>query len=379
VEPRRNEEEKLRSEVLAAEEAVFGSLTRRAKDEVAVSETNGAGVGSGTGAIAASAGNGVQASKAGEGEATEVLLYGFGPDLQYSALDFYERVSGGYILEDYTRQSTSSPFNTQTLRQNRGSMSLSRAALRKKNTFAGGEHWIKVTFSTRSAAELACARSPHIVRGYLVYAEPWAGRGPGRDAAISATQAGARIDDEVMSGTFSTKDVQDSPSGSSATATSATATAANGNNGDNGEMRQLRFEAEPRTPHTTQRSTQSQPADLAPTTPSNNDNSTLRQRPRPRLDFATPLKLQDVSLAQTPAQAKSPWLRWLSGASEAGGGGAGAGLAVASRPSSAVTGSGQVAGPQNGAAEGQIAGLHWMIFAWLDAVLGTDLLGVKGE
>ncbi|KAI7052877.1 hypothetical protein KC352_g45399, partial [Hortaea werneckii] len=85
--------------------------------------------------------------------------------------------------------------------------SLGKAALRKKNKYAGGNHWIKVTFDSREAAELACARSPHQVRGYLVSAEPWIGRGPARDNAVPATNAGTRTRGVALPPSSSTQTV----------------------------------------------------------------------------------------------------------------------------------------------------------------------------
>ena len=198
AEPRR-EEDRIKAEQIAAEDAVFGSL--RKKETAEGGKREALGEVDGNAQVQATANGGGK----GEVEATEVLLYGFGEELQWAALDHYERVGGGSVLEDYDRQPPGQRFDvSRSFSKATSQRSLTRAALRKKNTFAGGLHWIKVTFDSRGAAELACARSPHVIKGHLVYAEPYLGRGPGKDEAILASQAGAQITDDVLPTSFST-------------------------------------------------------------------------------------------------------------------------------------------------------------------------------
>jgi len=124
-------------------------------------------------------------------EPTEVLLYGFGSDFQYAAIDYYETASGGgRIYEDYDRMPPNPRYNTalSTSRIHAPRM-LPQAAMRKINTYQGGEHWIKVTFDSPEAAEAACHYSPHIIHGYLVHAELYRGSGPQADVAITANSA----------------------------------------------------------------------------------------------------------------------------------------------------------------------------------------------
>lgn len=121
---------------------------------------------------------------------TEVILYGFVPGFQYAAIEFYERASKGIILEDYDRYPPNPRYaNSLSMGQSRSSgLKLSKEALRKKNTHRGGTHWIKVTFDSAEAADLACSASPHVINGYIVHAEPYRGDGPsGGDVAILAT------------------------------------------------------------------------------------------------------------------------------------------------------------------------------------------------
>ena len=165
-------------------------------------------------------------------EPTEVVLYGYGADVQYAAIEFYERVSGGHVYEDYDRfpptsryslnlshtqaslsaslsgaptttaagfgssspssfnRTSQSPAYRNNLLGSRSNSSnnavLSESVLRKKNAYVGGTHWIKVTFDSPRAAEAACRCSPHVICGYLVHAQLFRGSLLPADAAIPA-------------------------------------------------------------------------------------------------------------------------------------------------------------------------------------------------
>jgi hypothetical protein len=159
---------------------------------------------------------------------TEVLLYGYGPDLQWSALASYEKISGGLVYEEYDREPYNPRFGGYSFSASRTShyRTLSKSALRKVNEYVGGDHWIKVTFDSAEAAERACHYSPKVVQGYTVYAEMYRGMGPhGGDRAIRAEVNGTS---QIASpGTMSSGTVgpRGGTSQSSATASSATATA----------------------------------------------------------------------------------------------------------------------------------------------------------
>ncbi|KAF2753469.1 hypothetical protein EJ05DRAFT_541967 [Pseudovirgaria hyperparasitica] len=157
-------------------------------------------------------------------EPTEVILYGFGKDFQWAAIEFFEKVSNGFIYEDYERQPPHVKYNL-SISQSRASAqrSLSHAALRKKNQYVGGDHWIKVTFDSPEAAESACYASPHFIQGYAVHAEPYRGIAPRDDAPITATSLTM---DSLQTSPHSSHTLgQTSASPSSATASSTTATA----------------------------------------------------------------------------------------------------------------------------------------------------------
>ena len=366
AEPKR-EEDRLRAEQLAAEDAVFGSMKRVARDTA-------------TGADDGDGGNGPPKIMAEfQEDATEVMIYGFATEVQWAALEFYERVSEGMILEDYDRKPPR-PYGHDYLAGIPGSphpfgisprKKWHPSTLKKKNTYAGGDHWIKVTFATKNAAELACARSPHVVRGYLVYAEPYEGRGPGRDEAIPATQAGAQIDDERVPLSFSTRElfpVETSPGGSSSTATSATATAAKANGGSQTSSTNTLDNI-----FAPQRVAQQQPQRQAsfpqtPTSPRPADaNTQLQQQPptgqetlrRRRISGARVAQVHPASMALAPKKSKQSWSAWLLGAGE-------------------VIGT-TVPKKEDGAFDWEKAGFYWRTFFWLDGILGTDFCGLKAD
>lgn len=304
-----------------------------------------------------------------DGEATEVLLYGFGDDLQWSAIDFYERVSGGVILEDYDRFPPGQRGYTEVARSyGRVAMqrTLSKAALAKKNRFAGGNHWIKVTFGSTSAAELACARSPHVVRGYLVAAEPWQGRGPAADKAMPATaQAGAMIADEAIPPSFSTATVGGSPNGSQ-TLTSQTEheTPPQQQNLQHNQAvpwgRTLRHgpQSSAVTSSAQPTSSQRQLTQRGTISATNTVTSTGIQS---KLIGARRVQLLPAEQALMPRQPKQSWLKsWLW--------------------SSEVIGT---TVPRKEDAPGQIdwekASFYWKLWWWVDWWWGTDFCGLKGE
>lgn len=364
AEPKR-EEDRIRAEQLAAEDAVFGSLRRVTRDT---------GVGGEDGeaqkAATRTAGSQVQ------GGASEVILYGFGVDMQWSAIEFYEKVSGGDILEDYSRLppwgndylacqgNSPHPKGIRTRRK------LDVEELKMKNNYAGGLHWIKVTFDSKSAAELACARSPHVIRGYLVYAEQYQQRGPGRDEPIPATQAGAQIMGIDVPSSFSTRalrPVDTSPGGSSTTATSATATAARANGGSRtSSTHTLDNIFAPQ--NFTRQQQQEQPSLLrTPTAPQPVDPDTqLQPQPagqetlrRRRISGAKIAQVHPASMALAPKKAKQSWSAWLLGTGD-------------------VIGS-TVPKKEDGSFDWDKAGFYWRLFFWLDGVLGTDFCGLKAD
>jgi len=173
--------------------------------------------------LSTSFGPGASSNAALSREPKEVILYGYGADAQWAALSHYEKISNGVIYEEYDRE----PYNTKfgySFASQRAShyRSLTKTALRKVNEFVGGDHWIKVTFDSVEAAEMACHYSPKAIQGWLVYAEMYRGTPPTvGDVAIRADSGAASqtaSPNTLSSGTLGLG----APSQSSATASSAT-------------------------------------------------------------------------------------------------------------------------------------------------------------
>jgi hypothetical protein len=359
AEPRR-EEDRIRAENMAAEDAIFGSMKKisSAKDEAGA---EGAEKVARAAHVAES-----------ESEPTEVFLYGFGEELQWAAIDFYERVSNGIILEDYERQPPGQRYDaSRTMGRHAAQKSLSRAAMRKKNKFAGGEHWIKVTFDSRRASELAIARSPHTIKGYLVYAEPYQGRGPLRDEPLLATQAGVQITSDVLPPSFSTDDPFNRSPTDSNTISSATATGSNRGQQSQHQQRPPwgtvttnnlqdsptassstfndALSPRPQMTATPSRSTGFQPGAVSDGTP----------RPRGlRVEGAVRAVVLPAEMALAPKTAKTSWTSWI-GASEV------IGSAVPRR--------------EDGTFDWDRASFYWQLFMIIDLWLGTDFCGMKGD
>lgn len=313
------------------------------------------------------------------GEPTEVILYGFGGDFQYAAIDYYERVSEGTVYEDYDRHPPH-PRYSQTLSLGRATAqrSLSQAALAKKNRYVGGEHWIKVTFDSAEAAERACYASPHVIHGYLVHAERYRGAGPSADAAIPATPAAvasaATSPSRLSSATLP---AQSRGSPSSETASSATATGARPDGAASAAGRrapQLAFGAVPGGLADDELASASSSSLAAQGTARQLQQQQQRQPPAAAAAPA-PLRVRGARRAVLlPAdQALLPvapiWQRTFGGWPLVGrlfGGG------------SEIIGS-QVPRRDDGGFDWEHASFYWRFWAWVDGVFGWDLCGIRGE
>lgn len=111
---------------------------------------------------------------------TEIILRGFSSTQQYAAIHHYESLAGR-ICEDYPRDP---PLEQRRYKSDlRDQTALRPRALTpeeqvKARRWAGGDHWIKVTFESAEAAEAAIYASPQIVLGRQVFAEPYQGSPP---------------------------------------------------------------------------------------------------------------------------------------------------------------------------------------------------------
>lgn len=142
--------------------------------------------------IPATEGNVGEATRYAHKEPTEVILRGFGHNQSYAAIKHYETLAGR-ICEDYPRDPPSeqrrykSDLRSQTTIR---SKPLSAEEKEKARRYAGGDHWIKVTFESADAAESALYTSPQSILGHLVYAEPYNGTAPTNINAIQAPRQG---------------------------------------------------------------------------------------------------------------------------------------------------------------------------------------------
>jgi hypothetical protein len=117
---------------------------------------------------------------------TEVILRGYRATVQqYASIAHYESLAGP-ILEDYPREPPSNQRRYKS--QLRDAAFTRRRALTheehaKVSKAASGEHWVKVTFESSEAAEMAFYASPQRILGHLVYAEPYRQAPPAKDEA----------------------------------------------------------------------------------------------------------------------------------------------------------------------------------------------------
>ncbi|KAL1639550.1 hypothetical protein SLS58_007854 [Diplodia intermedia] len=313
-------------------------------------------------------------------EPTEVMLYGFSGETQWAAIEFYERIAEGVVYEDYDRHPPSSRYNMSlSITRTAAARNLSAAALRKKNTYCGGNHWIKVTFDSPEAADRACHYSPHVLHGHAVYAELYRGTGPARDVAIPASHAGFEDGGNVETSPSNTTSTLRagggaglSPSRSSDTASSATVTGSFPSN--------LRRRPSART-------TQSAPAAAAAAaaTPQTSFSSTATatlnaQTPGAAPDdvppaVPPPLRVRGAKRAVLlPAeQALLPvgnkWQQLLGSLPL---------IRLFVGGSTEVIGN-EVPRKDDGTFDWEIASMYWKIWAWLDYWFGTDFLGLSGD
>lgn len=308
-------------------------------------------------------------------EPTEVILYGFSGETQWAAIDYYERVSEGMVYEDYDRHPPSSKYNTSlSINRIAASRSLSAAALRKKNTYCGGEHWIKVTFDSPEAADRACHYSPHTIHGHAVYAELYRGAGPGRDIAIPAALAGLPDSNsaDTSPSTTTLRGSGASPTHSD-TASSATVTAS-----DPTLLRMRRPSA---------RAVTSAPAAVSTTTAT--PQTSFASNATAALAAQTPgaAPVDPAPVAPPPLRVRGAKRAVLLPAEQAL-------LPVGNKwqqllgslplISLFVGGGAEVIGSEaprkdDGSFDWETASMYWKLWAWIDLMLGTDFSGIGAD
>ncbi|KAJ5054009.1 uncharacterized protein L3040_000295 [Drepanopeziza brunnea f. sp. 'multigermtubi'] len=125
-------------------------------------------------------------------EPTEVILRGFDSTQQYAVIREYENLAGR-ICEDYPRDAPIEQRRYKTDLRDQASLRRKPLTMEEKAKalkFAGGEHWIKVTFESAEAAEIAVESSPQNIMGHLVYAELYRGVPPTSDEPVTITGGG---------------------------------------------------------------------------------------------------------------------------------------------------------------------------------------------
>ena len=105
--------------------------------------------------------------------ATECVLYGYkNKDSEWKVIDKFERISQGLICEDYPRADTNMA-NGYTGLLGGGDVvirsNMTPDANHKSKRYAGGFHWIKVTFDSRDAADRAMFYAPQDINGCYVF------------------------------------------------------------------------------------------------------------------------------------------------------------------------------------------------------------------
>lgn len=115
-------------------------------------------------------------------EPTQVILFGFSNSRRCEAVEKFEIFSCGMICEDYPRKPRPRIPEAFASPAARRALTVAEKSLVKQ--FAGGNHWIKVTFDSAEAAERAIYCSPHQIGGHWVYAQEYRGVGPDVDEPI---------------------------------------------------------------------------------------------------------------------------------------------------------------------------------------------------
>lgn len=289
---------------------------------------------------------------------TEVILYGYGSDVQWAAIDYFERISKGSIYEDYDRYPAHSKYNLSlSVTRASAQRNISAMALRKKNEYVGGDHWIKLTFDSPEAAERACHYSPHNIHGYLVYAERYRGTGPNADVAIRATGNGQ----SSLTASPNTVSSTTLPLGSisSETASSATATASIPASMQHRHSEPMILGDRPI----------STPGDLLSQSQPSGTATSVQQRPKAstlRVRGAKPAVLLPPEQAFLPAVPR--WQQTVSNLPVIGW----------------VVGSGhgligdQVPRKEDGSFDSNNASVYWKFWYMIDTCFGTNVCGCKG-
>ncbi|KKZ59905.1 hypothetical protein EMCG_05291 [[Emmonsia] crescens] len=306
--------------------------------------------------------------------ATECILYGYkNKDSEWKVIDKFERISQGMICEDYPRTDPDLAPKYPQLLSGRDVVihpNLSADANKKAKRYAGGYHWIKVTFDSAAAADRACFFSPQDIDGFMVFCEPYHGQGPQHDTPILKDSAesvrpqpkshtlnpsrsniflqSADLDRVTLPRSFTTNTISTNGTiDDSATSQRSTVTASSATATDQGSSSTLR-----------QRQTQTQL------------QSQAEPQPKPESEFMTHIPtvrravLRPISEALPPQPTvverilrSIPILSWFTGD---------------------IVGDGPVL-REDGSFDHDKSNAYWRFWYMVDKLLGSDLCGLKEE
>ncbi|PYH71114.1 MFS general substrate transporter [Aspergillus vadensis CBS 113365] len=304
--------------------------------------------------------------------ATECILYGYkSKDFEWKVIDKYERISRGFICEDYPRTDPNA-LNGYSQLLSGGDVviraNLSADANRKSKRYAGGFHWIKVTFDSTTAADRACFYSPQEIDGHLVFCELYHGQGPAEDAPIvqgstEATRLQSKAAPRTLTSSHSTSFLQPKDTATKERHTLPRSFASN-------NLSSILDAHEEESQESSSTPTASSATATAIEQPAPLQQRTVVKEPKPESDFMTHIptvrrtKLRPITEALPPQPTVTervlrsiPILSWFTGD---------------------IVGD----GPQlreDGAFDFDKSNTYWKFWYMVDRVLGTDICGLKEE
>ncbi|EER29870.1 hypothetical protein D8B26_007119 [Coccidioides posadasii str. Silveira] len=296
--------------------------------------------------------------------ATECILYGYKDRTwEWKVIDRFERISQGFICEDYPRTDPDiAPKYPQLL--SAGDVihrNLSAEANKKAKRYAGGEHWIKVTFDSFTSADRACFFSPQEIDGYTVHCELYHGHGPNDDVALAKGDLEPRQESLPKPYTLPPSATNNLLQGGDIDSTVFPRSF---------ESVSFRRDSQPFADTASQLSTTTASSATATAIASENDAVRQRAPQKSQSEFMTHIPtvrravLRPVSEALPPQPSVGeriirsiPILSWFSGD---------------------IVGDGPVL-KEDGSFDHEKSNLYWRFWYMVDVVLGTDLCGLKED
>ncbi|KAI9882478.1 MAG: hypothetical protein M1823_005778 [Watsoniomyces obsoletus] len=290
-------------------------------------------------------------------EPTEVMLYGFKPSLQHCAIQRYESISRGYICEEYPREPPMQLKRFKTVSSYPVGRVLSPKELEKKNAYAGGESWIKVTFDSGASAERVVAASPQSINGFWVHAELYRGMPPHRDVPLPNTDAGGRPEPVRGSGSRSSQPTLIPPGMANAPRLSSTLP--------------RNFPGYPNL-NTTENSSSMSSSTVSSATATGYASAAAKEVPPEtselevyrKIPTARKIKLRPAEEAVLPTRSTGQWLTSY--------------IPFASLLQGPVFGD-KIPRLEDGRFNYAEASLYWKLWYWLDWMFHTDFCGLKDE